>query len=107
MRRIYGGRIAVFAAVIISGLIGIQTFGGQSQSSSAGLPSETPAKLEPATSSFDYVRRVGMIPERGGGELDNVNLVAKGAEGAPIFLTRTPYEPGWVTNHAASADPGP
>jgi len=107
MRRIYGGRIAVFAAVIISGLIGIQTFGGQSQSSSAGLPSETPAKLEPATSSFDYVRRVVMIPMRDGVKLHTVILVPKGAKGAPILLTRTPYDADALTNHAASAHLGP
>src|SRR5260370_41261908 len=98
MRRIYGGRIAVFAAVIISGLIGIQTFGGQSQSSSAGLPSETPAKLEPATSSFDYVRRGGVIPMRDGVKLHTVILGAKGGEGGPSCLARTPSDGGGLTN---------
>ncbi len=29
-------------------------------------PSETPAKLEPATESFDYARREAMIPMRDG-----------------------------------------
>src|SRR5260370_41522413 len=99
MRRIYGGRIAVFAAVIISGLIGIQTFGGQSQSSSAGLPSETPAKLEPATSSFDYVRRVVVIPMGDGGKVLTGILVPKGAKGAAILLTRTPADAGGLANH--------
>src|SRR5260370_41497496 len=107
MRRIYGGRIAVFAAVIISGLIGVQASGAQSQSRSAGLPSETPAKLEPATSSFDYVRRVVMIPMRDGVKLHTVILAPKGAKGAPILLTRTPYDADALTNHAASAHLGP
>jgi len=31
-------------------------------------PSETPAKLEPATDSFDYIRRDVMIPMREGSE---------------------------------------
>jgi putative CocE/NonD family hydrolase len=107
MRRTYGGRIAVFSAVIISGLIGVQTYGGQSQSSPTGLPSEMPAKFEPVTSSFDYVRRVVMIPMRDGVKLHTVILVPKAAKGAAILLTRTPYDADALTNHAASAHLGP
>jgi putative CocE/NonD family hydrolase len=107
MRGIYGGRIAVFTAVIISGLIGVHASGGQSQSSSTGLPSEMPARIEPVTSSFDYVRRVEMIPMRDGVKLHTVILVPKGAKGAGILLTRTPYDADALTNHAASAHLGP
>ncbi len=107
MRRTYGGRIAVFAAVIIYGLIGVQRSGGQSQSSPPGLPSEMPARIEPVTSSFDYVRRVVMIPMRDGVRLHTVILVPKGAKGAPILLTRTPYDADAQTNQAASAHLGP
>src|SRR5260370_37376388 len=110
MRSTCSGRIGVFAAVILSGLIGVPTSGGQSQSNSAGLPSETPAKFEPVTASFDYVRREVMIPMRDGVKLHTVILVpkgAKGAKGAPILLTRTPYDADALTNHAASAHLGP
>jgi len=107
MRRTYGGRIAVFAAVIISGLIGVQTSGGQSQSESTGLPSEMPARIEPVTSSFDYVRRVVMIAMRDGVRLHTVILVPKGAKGAGILLTRTPYDADAQTNQAASAHLAP
>jgi uncharacterized protein len=107
MRRTYGGRIAVFAAVIIFGLIGVQTSGGQSQSSPTGLPSEMPARIEPATSSFDYVRREVMIPMRDGVRLHTVILVPKGAKSAGILLTRTPYDADAQTNQAASAHLGP
>src|SRR5216683_8027047 len=106
MRRIYGGRIAVFATVLISGLIGVQTSGGQSQSSSTGLPSEMPARIEPVTTSFDYVRREAMIPMRDGVKLHTVILVPKGAKNAGILLTRTPYEADAQTNRAASAHLG-
>jgi len=106
MRRTYSGRSAVFAAVIIYGLIGVQTSGGQSQSSTAGLPSEMPARIEPATSSFDYVRRVAMIPMRDGLRLHTVILVPKGAKSAGILLTRTPYDADAQTNHG-SAHLGP
>src|SRR4029077_6488660 len=107
MRQTYGGRIAIFAAVIISGLIGVQTSGGQSQSSPTGLPSEMPARIEPVTSSFDYVRRVAMIAMRDGVRLHTVILVPKGAKGAGILLTRTPYDAEAQTNQAASAHLGP
>jgi putative CocE/NonD family hydrolase len=99
MRWTSNGRIAVFAAVIISGLIGVQTSGGQSQSSSAGLPSEMPARIQPVTSSFDYVRREVMIPMRDGVKLHTVILVPKGAKNTGILLTRTPYDANAQTEH--------
>jgi len=105
MRRIFRGRIAIVATVIILGLTGVQTFAGQSQSSS-GLPSETPAQIQPVTSSFDYVRRVAMIPMRDGVKLHTVILVPKGAKSAGILLTRTPYDANAQTNRA-SAHLGP
>src|ERR1700737_1110896 len=107
MRRTYVARIAVFATAIISGLIGAQTSGGQGQSSSTGLPSEMPARIEPVTSSFDYVRRVAMIPMRDGVKLHTVILVPKGEKGAPIWLARPPYGGDAPTNQAASSHLGP
>lgn len=71
------------------------------------LPSETPAKLEPATASFDYVRRDVMIPMRDGVKLHTVILVPKGAKDAPILLTRTPYDATGLTSHTASSHLGP
>ena len=47
-----------------------------------GLPSETPAKFETASGSFDYVQREAMIPMRDGVKLHTVILVPKGAKGA-------------------------
>jgi putative CocE/NonD family hydrolase len=66
-------------------------------------PSETPAKLLPATDGFDHVRREVMIPMRDGVKLHTVILVPKGARSAPILLTRTPYDADALTRHAASA----
>jgi hypothetical protein len=71
------------------------------------LPSETPAKFEPVTDSFDHVRREVMIPMRDGVKLHTVILVPKGAQGAPILLTRTPYDASRLTSHAESAHLGP
>jgi hypothetical protein len=72
-----------------------------------GLPSETPAKFEPVTESFDYVRRVVMIPMRDGVKLHTVILVPKGAKGAPILLTRTPYDADGMTGRIGSSHLGP
>jgi putative CocE/NonD family hydrolase len=71
------------------------------------LPSETPAELQELTGDFDYVRRDVMIPMRDGVKLHTVILVPKGAEGAPILLTRTPYDATALTTHAPSAHLGP
>jgi len=71
------------------------------------FPSETPAKFEPVTDSFDYVRRNVMIPMRDGVKLHTVVLVPKGAKGAPILLTRTPYDATALTSHIHSAHLGP
>jgi len=73
----------------------------------ATLPSETPAKFVPANDSFDYTRREVMIPMRDGVKLHTVILVPKGAKGAPILFTRTPYNANELTTHAQSANLGP
>ena len=71
------------------------------------FPSETPAKLVPATGGFDHDRRDVMIPMRDGVKLHTVILVPKDAKGAPILLTRTPYNATELTSHAHSAHLGP
>src|SRR5580658_8574707 len=40
----------------------------------------------------DYIKRVEMIPMRDGVKLYTVIVIPKGAHGAPIILTRTPYD---------------
>jgi putative CocE/NonD family hydrolase len=71
------------------------------------FPSETPAQFTPVTDSFDYVRREVMIPMRDGVKLHTIILVPKGAKGAPILLTRTPYNADSLTGHADSPHLGP
>src|SRR5512147_1780521 len=70
------------------------------------LPSETPAKFQPVTDSFDYYKREVMIPMRDGVKLHTVILTPKRAKSAPILLTRTPYDATKLTYHAASAHLG-
>ena len=71
------------------------------------LPSETPAEFKTAAASFDYDRREVMIAMRDGVKLHTVILVPKGAKGAPILLTRTPYDADELTGHAHSSHLGP
>ena len=55
------------------------------------LGNETPQSFTPVESSFDYVKRQVMIPMRDGVKLYTLILIPRGAERAPILLTRTPY----------------
>src|SRR5947199_8891733 len=70
-------------------------------------PSETPQHFQPNSSTWDYTRRVVMIPMRDGIKLHTVVLVPKGANHAPIMLTRTPYDAEALTSHTASSHLGP
>ena len=60
-------------------------------STPAGLPSETPQSFTARSDSFDYVRRDVMIPMRDGVKLYTLILIPKGAQQAPMLLSRTPY----------------
>ncbi len=73
----------------------------------SSLPSETPAQFQPVTDSFDHARRDVMIPMRDGVKLHTVILIPKGAKGAPILLTRTPYEANKLTGRTESSHLGP
>ena len=65
------------------------------------LQSETPQKFTPTNDGFDHIRRDVMIPMRDGVKLHTVILVPKGAKGAPILLTRTPYNATDLTTSRA------
>ena len=71
------------------------------------LPSETPTRFEVRTENLDYVRQDVMIPMRDGVKLHTVILIPKGASGAPILLTRTPYDATGLTTHTESSHLGP
>src|SRR5712691_1525548 len=104
-------RLLALLASMLGALLFVEPSAAQTgtppAASHAGLPSETPAKFEPVTDSFDYVRREVMIAMRDGVKLHTVILVPKGAKSAGILLTRTPYDADAQTNHAASAHLGP
>src|SRR5215212_6336438 len=68
---------------------------------------DIPAKFPAPAGANDYVKRDVMIPMRDGVKLHTVVVVPKGAKGAPILLTRTPYNATELTSHAASSHLGP
>ena len=55
---------------------------------------DIPADVERPQAGFDYSKRDVMIPMRDGVKLHTVIVVPLGARGAPILLTRTPYNAG-------------
>ena len=63
---------------------------------------DIPAKYEPPNTNFDYVKRVAMIPMRDGVKLYTVIVIPKGAQNAPILLTRTPYNAAKRTERMVS-----
>ncbi len=94
-----GFALAVWAAV-----------GAAQQTASQPSPApsgDIPAAFEAATGDYDHERREVMIPMRDGVRLHTVILVPRGAERAPILLTRTPYDADALTSHASSVHLGP
>jgi uncharacterized protein len=69
----------------------------------ADLPGDIPEKWSAVTGAFDFDRREAMIPMRDGVRLHTVILIPKGASGAPILLTRTPYGATDSTTRAHSS----
>lgn len=68
----------------------------------ARMPSEIPAKFVETHDGWDYTRREAEIAMRDGVKLHTVILVPKGAKGAPMLLTRTPYNADKQTSWASS-----
>ncbi|MGA9040617.1 MAG: CocE/NonD family hydrolase [Terriglobales bacterium] len=78
-------RYSTFAAILL-------TFTPGMHAQTSPLTPDIPPKYEPATASYDYVKRVVMIPMRDGVKLYTVIVIPRGAKNAPIILTRTPYD---------------
>ncbi|HEY1463666.1 MAG TPA: CocE/NonD family hydrolase [Terriglobales bacterium] len=94
--RVFG---LIISISIFGFLFAIASFAQNAASQYQALPTEMPDKLEPVTSTFEYVRQDVMIPMRDGIKLHTVILIPKGAKNAPILLTRTPYSADTLTSH--------
>jgi putative CocE/NonD family hydrolase len=99
-------RILCWFPTLLAGPVFLGFSVAQTAPSSASLASETPAKVEAVTDSFDYVKRDVMIPMRDGVKLHTVIVIPKGAKNAPMLLTRTPYNASAQLNHAQSSHLG-
>jgi putative CocE/NonD family hydrolase len=85
-RSVGGGSVLLFLA-----LTAMRTL---AQAPVADLPSDIPEKFSAIQDAFDFKRQEEMIPMRDGVKLHTVILIPKGARGAPMMLTRTPYGAG-------------
>src|SRR5216684_6807223 len=99
--------LTLLTQVIALGFLFIEPSTAQTPQPTPTLPSERPVNFEPTNEGFEYTRRDVMIPMRDGVKLHTVILVPKGAKGAPILLTRTPYNATDLTSHAPSSHLGP
>jgi hypothetical protein len=98
--------VLILCFVLLSGEVLSQSSDQQQKKQYPNLPSETPDKFMPTNDGFDYTRRDVMIPMRDGVKLHTVILVPKGANRAPMLLTRTPYNATELTSHAQSSHLG-
>ncbi|MBI4913725.1 MAG: CocE/NonD family hydrolase [Acidobacteria bacterium] len=99
-------------AFTLAALLGAPPLSGQVPRAKQGppaepLPSETPASFKLSTEGWDHERREVMVPMRDGTKLFTVILVPKGAKGAPMLLTRTPYDAKGMTSRNPSRHLGP
>jgi putative CocE/NonD family hydrolase len=106
------GRVAAIAT--LAACIGLAVPGASSATQAAvatppasqagvGAPaSDIPENFVKPTQAHDYVKREEMIPMRDGVKLFTVIIIPKGAHGAPIVLTRTPYN---AKDRASSDNP--
>src|ERR1700686_2963504 len=97
----------IWCISVITVLVDRPSVAQTAQPQYSNYPSEPPETFQPNSASWDYARRVVMIPMRDGVKLHTVILVPKNAKSAPILLTRTPYDADALTSHIASSHLGP
>ncbi len=96
---------------LVSGALGVTTLVALSAIAMAQPPAVTPMTPEMnPTYNFtrpdaDYIRKEVMIPMRDGVKLVTVIAMYKGANNAPILLTRTVYNAGRATSRMAQPAP--
>jgi putative CocE/NonD family hydrolase len=88
--------------MIAKWLIGAAALGMIASGAAAQTYDERPARLTPSTEGWNFERRSVDIPMRDGVKLHTVILIPKGAQGAPILFTRTPYNAEALTTNQQS-----
>jgi putative CocE/NonD family hydrolase len=100
-------RVTLACTVLVSALASATPAAPATKAQYPNLPSETPASFKTVTSIWDFEKRDVMIPMRDGVKLHTLILVPKGAQHAPMLLTRTPYDANGMANHGPSAHLAP
>jgi hypothetical protein len=85
------GILGQFVAALTMACVIVSHGDARADEVAANTASDTPSTFNARTNTFDYVKREEMIAMRDGVKLKTFILVPKGASGAPILLTRTPY----------------
>ena len=88
--------------MIAKWLIGAAALGLFASGAAAQTYDERPATLTPSTEGWNFERRSVDIPMRDGVKLHTVILIPRGPQGAPILLTRTPYNAEALTTNQQS-----
>ncbi|HXE77220.1 MAG TPA: CocE/NonD family hydrolase [Rhodanobacter sp.] len=102
----FAGQSVLLGSLLFIAAAAVAANAAQDKSKYPDYPSETPAHFTPVESSFNYTRRVVMIPMRDGVKLNTVILIPKGAKHAGIILTRTPYNADRRTSSRHSGELG-
>ena len=98
---------AALTSIASACFLSVALAGTPPKAQSPALPSETPAHFVAVTDRWDFEKRDVMIAMRDGVKLHTVILIPKGAQHAPILLTRTPYDANGMTAHGPSAHLAP
>ena len=91
-------------AAILAGLLLSSAGAAWAAPAKGPVYDERPAKLEQPVAARDYDRRAVDIPMRDGVKLHTVIMVPKGAKGAALLLTRTPYNAEEMTSQHGSGE---
>ena len=91
-------------AAILAGLLLSSAGAAWAATAKGQVYDERPAKLAQPVAARDYDRRAVDIPMRDGVKLHTVIMVPKGAKGAALLLTRTPYSAEGMTSQHGSGE---
>ncbi|MET0550733.1 MAG: CocE/NonD family hydrolase [Xanthomonas sp.] len=90
------------APCLLAAAVALATAGAAFAQTAPMTPDITGKPFVAPTAANDYVKREVMIPMRDGVKLHTVIVLPKGAHGAPILLTRTPYDASGRASRLAS-----
>ncbi|WP_295918194.1 CocE/NonD family hydrolase [uncultured Xanthomonas sp.] len=90
------------APCLLAAAVALATTGTAFAQTAPMTPDITGKPFVAPTAANDYVKREVMIPMRDGVKLHTVIVLPKGAHGAPMLLTRTPYDASGRARRLAS-----